>query len=98
MTKGDPSRYYCCLPRKRLLISKIYTMANTTMGVYKTHAEAEQAIKELVAFGVKDNDISYIYTDSDVDMTDAQSGEKVGAGAAEPCLVLPRAHFLKAAA
>ena len=52
------------------------------MGVYKTHAEAEQAIKELVAFGVKDSDISYIYTDSDGDMTDAQSGEKVGAGAA----------------
>lgn len=58
-----------------------YTMANITMGVYETHADAEAAIKELTAFGVKDEDISYVYTDSSGDVTDRQTGEKVGAGA-----------------
>lgn len=57
-------------------------MMNLTLGVYKTHAEAEKAIKELVAFGVNESDISYIYTDSKGNMTDAQTGEKVGSGAA----------------
>jgi len=57
-------------------------MTNLTLGVYESHASAETAIKELIAFGVSQSDISYIYTDSEGDMTDGQTGEKVGSGAA----------------
>lgn len=53
-----------------------------TTGVYTTHADAENAIKELVAFGVAERDISYIYTDGKGSTTDAQTGEKIGTGAA----------------
>ncbi len=56
-------------------------MANITMGVYESHTDAESAIKELVASGINDSDISYIYTDNKGDMTDGQTGEKVTAGA-----------------
>ncbi len=55
-------------------------MANITLGTYKTHADADRAINELVATGVKNSDISYIYTDSQGDMKDAQTGDKIGAG------------------
>lgn len=54
---------------------------NTTLGVYRTHADAEAAIKELKSFGIAESDISYIYTDNDGDIKDEQTGEKVGSGA-----------------
>jgi len=57
-------------------------MTNLTLGVYESHDSAEKVINELMAFGVPQSDISYIYTDSDGDMTDSQTGEKVGSGAA----------------
>lgn len=52
----------------------------TTVGVYSTHAAAQQAISELRAFGVADSDISYLYTDVHGDVTDANSGDKVASG------------------
>jgi uncharacterized membrane protein len=57
-------------------------MNNVTLGVYQTHSEAEYAIKELMAFGIPQSDISYIYVDNKGEMTDGQTGEKVTAGAA----------------
>ncbi len=54
----------------------------TTLGVYTTHTDASEAITELRAFGIPDEDISYIYTNSDGDIKDDQTGEKVGDGAA----------------
>lgn len=56
-------------------------MTNITMGVYKTHTDAESAIKELVDNGVANSDISYLYKDKEGDMTDGQTGEKVTEGA-----------------
>ena len=53
----------------------------TTVGVYKTHADAQRAIGELRAFGVADSDISYLYTNVEGDVTDANSGDKVASGA-----------------
>ncbi|MDB5188544.1 MAG: hypothetical protein JWM92_142 [Candidatus Nomurabacteria bacterium] len=54
----------------------------TTMGVYTTHADADNAITELKSFGIPNDDISYIYTDNKGDIKDDQTGEKVGDGAA----------------
>lgn len=54
----------------------------TTLGVYTTHADADEALKELKAFGIDNKDISYIYVDNKGDITDDQTGEKVGSGAA----------------
>ncbi|MFN3188493.1 MAG: hypothetical protein ACK42D_03065 [Candidatus Paceibacteria bacterium] len=56
-------------------------MANITMGVYDTHNDAEFAINELVASGVKNSDISYIYTDKDGDVKEGQSNKKMTSGA-----------------
>jgi len=55
-------------------------MANLTLGIYETHADAETAINELFASGVNNKDISYIYTDKEGDVHDGKSGSKVGAG------------------
>ena len=52
---------------------------NTTVGVFPTHDEAESAINELRAFGVKEADLSYLYIDIDGKMHDDVS--KVGSGA-----------------
>lgn len=57
-------------------------MTNLTLGIYESHNSAERAIKELMAAGVSESGISYIYTDNNGTMTDAQTGEKVGTGAA----------------
>ena len=54
----------------------------TTVGVYTTHAAAQRAIEELRAFGVADADISYLYTNVEGDVTDGNSGDKVGSGTA----------------
>jgi uncharacterized membrane protein len=54
---------------------------NTTIGVYETHADAEAAINELKSFGIDSDNISYVYTDSKGNVSDAQTGEKMGAGA-----------------
>lgn len=56
-------------------------MTNITMGVYKAHNDAEFAIKELEASGVKQSEISYLYTDRQGDVAEGQSGEKMTAGA-----------------
>jgi uncharacterized membrane protein len=53
-----------------------------TMGVYESHRDAEEAIEELEAFGIKTDDISCMYSDSNGKVKDAQTGEKSGAGAA----------------
>lgn len=58
------------------------TIKNTTIGVYETHADAEVAINELKACGVDHDDISYVYTDSKGNVSDGQTGEKMGSGAA----------------
>jgi uncharacterized membrane protein len=58
------------------------TMKNTTMGIYESHADAEVAINELKAFGVDNDDISYVYTDSKGKVSDGQTGKKMGVGAA----------------
>jgi len=65
-----------------LILNYITSMTNITMGVYKTHDDAEFAINELVATGVKNSDISYIYTDKKGEVAEGQTGGKVGSGAA----------------
>ncbi len=57
----------------------LITIMNTTVGVFSTHLEAESAINELHAFGVKDADLSYLYIDAEGKMRDDVS--KVGDGA-----------------
>lgn len=54
----------------------------TTIGVFTTHAQAETALQELRAFGVRDADLSYIYTTDKGTMKDGQVGEKMAGGAA----------------
>lgn len=56
-------------------------MTNITMGVYTTHTDAEFAINELVASGVKNSDISYIYTNKDGNIEEGQTSEKATSGA-----------------
>lgn len=51
------------------------------MGVYETHNDAEFAINELVAAGVKNADISYIYTDKDGEVQEGQTSDRVTSGA-----------------
>ena len=51
------------------------------MGVFSTHEEAAQALEELKAFGVADDNLSYVYANEDGDVKDAQTGEKMGDGA-----------------
>jgi len=53
-----------------------------TMGIYESHKDAEDAIREIEAFGIKTDDISCIYSDKKGKVKDAQTGEKAGAGAA----------------
>ena len=55
---------------------------NTTVGIFSNHVAAESAINELKAFGVPDQNISYIYSDIDGKLIDAQAPTKVGEGAA----------------
>lgn len=57
-------------------------MSNITLGIYKTHHDAEAAIKELEAADVKKADISYLYIDRKGDVAEGQTGEKMTAGAA----------------
>src|SRR4051812_25538993 len=56
-------------------------MKTTTVGVFPNKTRAEQVIHELRDSGVSDSDISCVYRDSDGDMKDSQTGEKVGDGA-----------------
>lgn len=55
---------------------------HTTIGVYDNHADAEVVINELKALGIDNDDISCVYTDHKGEMSDTQTGEKIGAGAA----------------
>ncbi|MES2930211.1 MAG: hypothetical protein V4665_00285 [Patescibacteria group bacterium] len=55
---------------------------NTTIGVFKTHAEAGQAINELHAFGVPESDMSYVYVNADGNIVDAHTDSKIGSGVA----------------
>ncbi len=54
----------------------------TTTGVFPTHMSAEIAINELLAFGVYDSDISYVYANAEGNIVDAQTGDKVASGTA----------------
>lgn len=54
----------------------------TTIGVFTNHGSAENALKELKSFGVADTSLSYVYKNKDGDVKDAQTGDKVGSGAA----------------
>ncbi len=51
------------------------------MGAYKTRADAAVAIEELKAFDVPESDISCVYTDSEGDIMDGQTSEKIASGA-----------------
>lgn len=53
----------------------------TTLGIFSNHSEAESAINELKTFGVDHADLSYIYKNSDGDIQDSQTGDKVEEGA-----------------
>ncbi|MBP7804709.1 MAG: hypothetical protein KA052_00615 [Candidatus Pacebacteria bacterium] len=53
----------------------------TTIGIFSTHAEAENALAELRAFGVAEENLSYIYVDAKGAVVDNQSGEKIGGSA-----------------
>lgn len=57
-------------------------MSNVTLGIYKTHSDAEMAITQLETADVKKADISYLYVDKKGDVTEGQTGEKMTAGAA----------------
>lgn len=54
----------------------------TTIGVFTTHAGAETALNELRQFGVKEADLSYVYINDKGNVSDGQTGDKVGEGAA----------------
>ncbi len=54
----------------------------TTIGVFGTHAQAQQAVDELRAGGVDAADISYLYMNASGDVQDGNSSDKVGSGAA----------------
>ena len=53
---------------------------NTTVGVFSSHLEAENAINELRSFGVKESDLSFLYIDSKGEMQDKVSDVGAGAG------------------
>ena len=55
---------------------------STTMGIFRDEKAAESTINELKAFGVPDSDITYIYQNEKGDIKDAQTGNRVGEGAA----------------
>jgi hypothetical protein len=55
----------------------------TTIGVFTNHGNAEGALKELRAFGVEEKSLSYVYKGRNGEIKDSQSGDKVGAGAAQ---------------
>lgn len=57
-----------------------YTSMHTTVGVFSTHADAENALAELRAFGSKEEDISYIYINTKGEVVDDQVDEKVEQG------------------
>lgn len=52
------------------------------MGIYQSHKDAEEAIEELEAFGVKTDDISCMYIDHKGNVKDAHTDDKATAGAA----------------
>lgn len=54
---------------------------STTVGIFSRHADAENALRELRAFGAKEEDISYIYVNTSGELVDDQANQKVGQGA-----------------
>jgi hypothetical protein len=57
-------------------------MEKTIIGVFMDRNHAEMAINDLRAGGVKDSDISYIYSSEGEVVTEEGGGRKVGEGAA----------------
>ena len=55
----------------------------TIIGVFSLHTNAEHAINELRAFGVPEDDISYVYANKEGEVIDGQHGDEAGEGAAE---------------
>jgi len=53
----------------------------TIIGVFKDRHRAENAINELEQLGISKTDISCVYKDTEGDLKDRQTGEKVGSGA-----------------
>jgi hypothetical protein len=51
---------------------------STAIGIFSRHADAENTLRELRAFGVKEENISYIYIDTSGKLVDEQAGEKIG--------------------
>lgn len=49
----------------------------TTIGVFKTHATAENGLQELRNSNIHESDLSYLYKNDDGDVKDGQSGSKV---------------------
>jgi uncharacterized membrane protein len=58
-------------------------MKTTTAGIFTDRAGAEEAIEGIKQVGVATGDISCVYKDEEGDMHDAQTGEKMGTGAAK---------------
>ena len=58
-------------------------MNTVTLGIYKTHAEAELAIKQLIALGIPQDDISYVYSDKKGEITDGDVGDTMAQGAVD---------------
>lgn len=54
----------------------------TTVGVFKTHENAERALNELRSFGVAASDISYVYVNIHGEIVDENTNHKIGSGAA----------------
>lgn len=57
-------------------------MKRTTIGVFPDRLKTEMVIKELLASGIKNSDISCIYTNSDGNLKDSQTNKKVESGSA----------------
>ncbi len=52
----------------------------TTIGVFKTHMEAESTLHELRDFGIDESDLSYLYINNEGNIKDGEEGSKMGDG------------------
>ena len=62
-------------------------MSTTTVGTFADRAGAEEAISLLRKAGVKDSEISCVYSDSSGAVKDTQTGDTVGGGAVKGATV-----------
>lgn len=58
-------------------------MEKTTIGIFENRLKSEMIIKELRASGIKDSEISCVYTDKEGDLHDSQTNEKMSAAGAK---------------